>query len=706
MQINTTGKMFEDALMAVRPELSDTGKKEISTNASRLLKEIVTAFEESYGSDPVGGEWKKNKKGPVGLVYGKIQSGKTRAMITTTAMALDNGFKIAIVFTSSNNRLTEQTYKDFHNGLPGVKILTKRDLKPAKLALSKGHLKKLLQRDSTTGIVVVTSKNHKSLSDITHFVKEIGADSLAAILFDDEGDEASLDTNTRRRSKGEDIEPSRIHNLIHGSGIDSIRKALPFNMFVSVTATPQAILLQSQDSSSKPSFIDLLNPGSDYVGGDKFFPTEDPAEARHVEIIPSDERFVLFGDGKELQPSNKIPNGLKDAISFFILAATTAFFKNDEQWDEYKLLCHPSEKQKNHTKVYEVVAAYIEEITSHLLNEKSSKDIADRFTKQYEELCKTAEDVPPLEDLLRVAAQHMPQREVFIVNGKTTDDSILYAPHFNFLIGGNSIGRGLAIKNLLVTHYVREPKVANMDTMYQHARMFGYRKKTLECTRVFLPYQLYARFHAIYSSDEAVREYIAMNTDRDAAIPIEVDAGLRPTRQNVISAHAVGTIVPGRQFFPDIPKYGSEVTSVRDRVMKKLANIFPDYLTEGAVGIDISSDDAIALLKPIKTDAENSWSDKMVREQLRSVASKFGDKVKLRFRKAPERAGSDFAGRRVLPTGVLNGSEVESSREVGYPVLWIFEVGEDVKDKWEGETFVYPTVVFPRKMRARVFSKR
>src|SRR5690606_39022738 len=110
---------------------------------------------------------------------------------------------------------------------------------------------------------------------------------------------------------------------------------------------------------------------------------------------------------------------------------------------------------------------------SHLLKEKSREDIADRFEKQYEELLKTATDAPSLDDLLQVAARHMPQREVFIVNGKTTDDSILYAPHFNFLIGGNSIGRGLAIKNLLVTHYVREPKVANMDTMYQHARMFG-----------------------------------------------------------------------------------------------------------------------------------------------------------------------------------------------------------------------------------------
>ena len=92
MQINTTGKVFEEALTAVRPELDETGKKEIRNNAARLLKHIVTAFEASYGSDPLGGEWSRKGKDPQGLVYGRIQSGKTRAMLTTSAMAVDIGF--------------------------------------------------------------------------------------------------------------------------------------------------------------------------------------------------------------------------------------------------------------------------------------------------------------------------------------------------------------------------------------------------------------------------------------------------------------------------------------------------------------------------------------------------------------------------------------------------------------------------------------
>ncbi|MEK7130000.1 MAG: Z1 domain-containing protein [Patescibacteria group bacterium] len=703
MQINTTGKVFEEALTAVRPELDETGKKEIRNNAARLLKHIVTAFEASYGSDPLGGEWSRKGKDPQGLVYGRIQSGKTRAMITTSAMAVDNGFKIVIVLTSNNNRLTDQTHKDFQRGLPGIKVLCKRDLKKNKLALEKDHLQRLLKKDGGPGVVVVTSKNHKSLADIATFLKVVKADVLPAIVFDDEGDEASLDTNTRKRSLGEVVPESRIHSLIHGREGQSVRETLFYEVFVSVTGTPQAILLQSKDTNYDVSFIDLLEPGSSYVGGETFFPDPDPKQVIHSSLVGENEKFVLLDETQE------IPNGLKDAICFFILAAVAAAAKNGA-WDEYKLLCHPSVKQKDHTAVHKQVSGFIESIIMHLSGEKRDEYIDARFRVQYANLQKSATDIPDLPEILKTATDYISQREIFIINAKTTDESLAFVPHFNFMIGGNSIGRGLAIRNLLVTYYVREPKIANMDTMYQHARMFGYRRKTMPYTRVFLPYQLYSRFRSIYESDEKTREYIAMATDKDSPLAIEVDiASLRPTRKNVIDANAVVTVLPGSQLFPDRPIYHDpQASAMRRIVMRKLVALFPDYDQgkKGREGIDIRPEDAVALLKSIKTDAANSWSDKMVRDQLRSVASRNGDRVRLRYRKAPGRQGEERGGRRVMPQAVLSGADVTASQAIGYPVLWIFEVGEEVLDSWAGSVFIYPTVIFPIGMKAFVFNKR
>jgi Z1 domain-containing protein len=52
-------------------------------------------------------------------------------------------------------------------------------------------------------------------------------------------------------------------------------------------------------------------------------------------------------------------------------------------------------------------------------------------------------------------------------------EGIAYGNGLNFLIGGNTLGRGIAIRDLLVTYYVREAKVSQIDTMHQHARMYG-----------------------------------------------------------------------------------------------------------------------------------------------------------------------------------------------------------------------------------------
>ena len=60
-----------------------------------------------------GGGSRSQYARPTGLVYGRIQSGKTRAMIADTAMAFDNGFRISVVMTSNINDLVAQTHVDF-----------------------------------------------------------------------------------------------------------------------------------------------------------------------------------------------------------------------------------------------------------------------------------------------------------------------------------------------------------------------------------------------------------------------------------------------------------------------------------------------------------------------------------------------------------------------------------------------------------------
>src|SRR5215208_604652 len=58
---------------------------------------------------------------PTGLLYGRVQSGKTVAMITFSAAAIDNGFRVVVVLTSDFVKLVEQTADRF-NALDGPLI--------------------------------------------------------------------------------------------------------------------------------------------------------------------------------------------------------------------------------------------------------------------------------------------------------------------------------------------------------------------------------------------------------------------------------------------------------------------------------------------------------------------------------------------------------------------------------------------------------
>ena len=100
-------------------------------------------------------------------------------------------------------------------------------------------------------------------------------------------------------------------------------------------------------------------------------------------------------------------------------------------------------------------------------------EIGVNLEKGYRELGRTLDALPPFDAVIADLRQRLPRRQVITVNsdGAAAD----FSRGINFIVGGNILGRGLTIENLLVTYYLRSAKISQMDTMLQHARMFGYR---------------------------------------------------------------------------------------------------------------------------------------------------------------------------------------------------------------------------------------
>lgn len=681
---------FEEA-KAVDPVFGDRTLKKAERDTeeqkfSDITTLIINAFDNANGDMPTG------------LLYGRIQSGKTRTMILTSALSIDRKFKVILVLTTDNNDLVQQTYNDFKNGLPGVKVISKAELNDMDGEVE--LLKSTLSNDENS-VVIVCSKGPSVLEKVITFLKKIDADKLPALIFDDEGDQATLDTSTGQRARtGQPVEPSRIFSLIHSEDLASLKQSLPQAIFVSVTGTPQALFLQNRDSASRPAFIRLIEPGKGYVGGDIFFGTANPTSNRYISVVDEDEVSEL------LDEEAGVPQGLSDAIDFFVVSATIAGL--EKGWNAYNMLAHPSLNRFDHTLVKQKVTTYINDLL-RILGQPETTEYADKLSKlekTYQEVTarSTKKPTQSFDDVITTIKRTLPQRQVFVINSDRRGPAQSPSRSYNFLIGGNSVGRGLAIKNLLVTYYTRSPRTARMDTMHQHARMFGYRQKTLQFTKVFIPASLYSRFYWIHQSDTAMRDFIEQHSDdlSSVIVPTNRTQGLRPTRNNVIDLGNVDIILPGSQVHPGRPIYEPpQANAIRKRTEKLLTTHFSNYKTPdlGRDGIEVDTDVAIELVNAIKSHPQATRSYKLTCDYLNFLRDKYGSKVWLRFREAPNR--SNLHGTGLLPNGIISGSEQNDARQKRMPTLWIFLVkGSKEGLGWAGVDFIYPTLIAPNEQQS------
>ena len=165
-------------------------------------------------------------------------------------------------------------------------------------------------------------------------------------------------------------------------------------MFVSVTGTPSGIVLQNIDNRSRPSFVEMLEPGKEYVGGDVFFSKLRPQAKKLITLTDKEERIELLGKDKK-----KLPEGLKNAIRLFLLAAAAASEKLGWPMNGqgYKFLCHPSVRNADQEKVADRIRNYLVELTKALNDPTCS--LYRKLKTSYDSLKGQTPGIPPFNSL-------------------------------------------------------------------------------------------------------------------------------------------------------------------------------------------------------------------------------------------------------------------------------------------------------------------
>jgi Z1 domain len=525
-----------------------------------------------------------------GLIYGLVQSGKTGVLTVTGAMGADEGYRTIIILTSDIDPLYEQTLGRVQEAFPGIGVIGKNDFRDADA---------FLQRIKSGTCAIVTTKNSSRLKTLIENFKKQKLRGLTCLIIDDEADQASLNTRERKADGTRSEINARIAEL---------RGFFEKNTYLQVTATPQALFLQSPKHDFRPKFTVLSHPGLDYVGGDDFF-GDVSGLVREFDL----NDITVLAPGLQPNPRLEIPKSLLVALDTFMIGAT---FKRKKEADQNcAFLCHVSTRKDDHKHIVDLLWRYKTDLTNGL--KAKDKAVISRLRIAYDDLASTHEELRgnSFDDLLEAIEFFSPGITVKLVNGETDEDVAVRQP-YNLFVGGNKLGRGVTIKNLLVSYYGRNPKKPQADTVLQHARMYGYRRKDIGLLRLFLPRELHIVFKAIHKMERGLRALIALNPGEEFR-GVYLESGLSPTRKNILAPGAIGVYTGGSNYNPSQIMRDESVKTSTDKINKKLIALTDKSHVEMSIQ-DMQA--LIGLTMPDQTQSELIWNSIAVAESIAQFA--------------------------------------------------------------------------------------
>jgi hypothetical protein len=437
----------------------------------------------------------------IGLLFGNVQSGKTGQMFGIMCKAADLGFPVFVLLTTDNIVLQQQTLDRVKADLDGFCICGEND---AGL---------FTENSLIQPTIIVLKKNVRVLKLWSNILNSTGfMKGNPLFIIDDEADAASLNTLVNRDRQ------SSINKYL-----DSIKNGASSSLYLQVTGTPQAIFLQTVASGWHPYFTYYFQPGSAYLGGDFFFPKEGKPDCIcYLDLLEAPTRTVVI---RHL------------AVSAQILASGGKVSN---------CLFHPSVRVSAHKK-------YEEDIR------KEIKWCADNISGEFKVLLQDAYDSLMPEKSSKCGFEEVYDRaselldgnsiKVLVMNGKSDIDSSEYETGCNFVVGGNTLGRGVTFPGLQTIYYTRTSKKPQADTMWQHSRMFGYDRDP-GMMMVYIDENLYKLFSDINATNNSIIAQVERGIDD---VKIYYPEGLNPTRKNVLDNDHVEMISGGTNYYPSYP---------------------------------------------------------------------------------------------------------------------------------------------------------
>ena len=458
------------------------------------------------------------------LLVGKVQSGKTSNLELFTALAFDNGYNMVVIYGGYDNTLLGQTTNRFRKTFDIPVDINYANEGP--VVFSSDDSKQLLSVDdeiiedllaANKPIFLISMKRPAALKKVNDLLRRIDKQQLKAFIIDDEGDQASLNTEKDKQTN----ESPTYREIV------AMKKQLNDPLYLSVTATPQANIFLDEFSQLRPDSIRLIEPGHGYCGAESYHLFDSGA----IEIIPDEAQDELS--------AGSMPESLLHAIHHYIIASAIMHKRGIPTSD---MIIHSHRNVSDHSSIYRCVDAFVQDFKDTIKNNQHDVDVyLSELRRSYERFFDSSiQSCYPFDELIPIICKNVVNRIYLILKnsaGQVTQATEALRKH-RIYIGGDLLQRGVTFSTLVTTYFSRWANDSgNMDTNLQRARWFGYREKYIDLCKIFttdnisrefttlseIEADLWEQFYSIQSGEMKIDDILihADNTKQ------------RPTRRNV-----------------------------------------------------------------------------------------------------------------------------------------------------------------------------
>ena len=482
----------------------------------------------------------------LGMVIGNVQSGKTANYLGLITKAADAGYKVIIVVAGMLEELRKQTQTRLEESFVGVNAINNKEVGVGKFSRRSddkipvcktnrdSDFRKTKTQDTSNlsnitasaPYVIVVKKNLSVLNNLNDWLDSIRNNNAqdiinkSMILIDDEADNASIDLKSRVKNKKpkkpltEEQEKERdkmYYPEDHWSNYDatkinaSLRKILKkfrISTYVGYTATPFANIFISPKTFNSilredlfpRHFLCYLEPASGYFG-----PTQAFIERRNKEFFNEITEEEITSKRGILIPHKKdyklqiMPESLRESIHCFVLSTSIRWLQGDQK-EHSSMMVNAS----SYTDTQVSIADVIKECTRNLaISLKASTGLPEGLAEKneyYLNLKNTFENDLKKStefswDELKINLHKVSNKiDVLHINRLKTSEKLDYDDFPNgrvvIAVGGFSLSRGLTLKGLVSSYYLRRSKM--YDTILQMGRWFGYRDGYENLCRIFM----------------------------------------------------------------------------------------------------------------------------------------------------------------------------------------------------------------------------